>query len=260
MTRITKAFDKLIEQNRKAVIPFIMAGDPNLDQTLMLMKTLADNGAEIIELGMPFSDPVADGPTIQAAGLRALKNNISLNDIFETVAKFRETHPDTAVVLMGYYNPVYYYGGARFCDKATDAGVDGLIIVDLPPEEESEFLPDLQKCNIDLIKLITPTSDDERLQKILNSAGGFVYYVSVSGTTGGKSAQSTDIEKAVKHIKNNTDLPVAVGFGIKNRDDVKNIHGFADAAVVGSALIDHLHMHDFSEDAAESFFSALTGL
>ena len=260
MSRIDAAFAKLKAENRKAVIPFIMAGDPDLSTTLSLMRRLADKGAEIIELGMPFSDPVADGPIIQAAGLRALQKNISLRDILSLTADFRKTHPDTAVVLMGYYNPIYHYRTENFCRDASAAGIDGLIIVDLPPEEEEEFLPGLKNCKLDLIKLITPTSNDERLATILKYAGGFVYYVSVTGTTGGKSAKYEDTQAAVERIKKQTDLPVAVGFGVKTGADVQKIHEFADAAVVGSALITHLHENDFSETAAESFFSELTGL
>lgn len=260
MSRFEEKFADLKARNKKALIPFIMAGDPDLAATQSLLPSLVQGGADIIEIGMPFSDPVADGPTIQAAGLRALKHDVSLDQIFDIVQTFRKTDQTTPIVLMGYYNPVYQYGPAAFCKAAAAAGVDGVILVDLPPEEEDEFVPDAKANGLNLIKLVTPTSDENRLKTILRNADGFVYYVAVAGITGDKSAQYDQVETAVQKIRTQTDLPVAVGFGIKSRADVETVHQFADAAVVGSALIHDMQNKGASPDTAKAFLSALSGL
>lgn len=237
VSRIDQRFSALKTRNRPAFIPFIMAGDPDLATTARILETLPQNGADLIEIGMPFSDPMADGPVIEAAGLRALKHNISLDDIFDLVTDFRKSDPDTPIVLMGYYNPVYRYGIDAFCSAAANAGIDGMILVDLPPEEEGEFIPAAHAAGLALIKLITPTSSEERLETILKTARGFVYYVAVSGITGDKSAQYEQVNSALQKIRAKTDLPIAVGFGIKTPEDVAKVGSFADAAVVGSALV-----------------------
>lgn len=260
MNRFDEKFKALKADNKKALIPFIMAGDPDMTVTRKHLDALVAGGADVIEIGMPFSDPVADGPTIQAAGLRALKNDISLDQIMECVSDFRENNQTTPILLMGYYNPVYQYGVQNFCSASVKAGVDGVILVDLPPEEEGEFTPHAKNAGLDLIKLITPTTDEERLKTILKNAGGFVYYVSVAGITGDKSAQYDQVERAVDMIRTQTDLPVAVGFGIKTRNDVASVHKFADAAVVGSALIKYLEDHGQNPDHAKAFLSDLSGL
>ncbi len=251
MSRIEKRFAKLKAQNKTAFIPFIMAGDPDFETTASVLASLPAAGADIIEIGMPFSDPMADGPVIQEAGLRALNHNPSLDQIFACVKAFRANDADTPIILMGYYNPIYHYGAEEFCTAAADAGVDGMIIVDLPPEEEMEFVPHAKTHGLSLIKLITPTSDDARLDVILENASGFVYYVAVAGITGDASAAVADVGSAVKRIKNKTDLPVAVGFGLKTAEDVANIAGVADAAVVGSALVKTLEAANDAKNAAD---------
>ena len=258
VTRIEQRFALAREQSRACLIPFIMGGDPDLTVTSDSLTALAENGADIIEIGMPFSDPVADGPAIQNAGQRALHHTISLDDIFKTVTAFRQTDDQTPVVLMGYYNPVYVYGLDAFASAAAAAGIDGVILVDLPTEEEQEALPALRAAEIALIKLVTPTSDEERLQKILPTASGFVYYVSVAGTTGGKSAQYDQVEKALHTLRRYTDLPVAVGFGIKTPQDVKTVSGFADGVVVGSALVDKMAHSATPVQTAADFTKSLS--
>ncbi len=260
MSRLDQTFASLKQSDKKALIPFVMAADPDLEATSRILPALVEGGADIIEIGMPFSDPVADGPTIQAAGLRALKHDPSLDDIFNLVQKFRSENADTPIILMGYYNPVYQYGVENFCTNAVAAGVDGVILVDLPPEEEDEFTPHTQKSGLSLIKLITPTSDAARIETILRNASGFVYYVAVAGITGDKSAQYDQVGQAVEKIRRQTDLPVAVGFGIKSREDVVTVQKFADAAVVGSALIKYMQDQGASANSAKAFLSKLAGL
>jgi tryptophan synthase alpha chain len=237
-----------------------MAGDPDIDTTLKLMHALVEGGAKIIEIGMPFSDPVADGETIQQAGLRAMNNGVGLTQILDLVRKFRHDDQDTAVVLMGYYNPIYRYGDENFCAAATKVGIDGLIVVDLPPEEEDEILPHTKSCDIDLIRLITPNTTSERIRTITKNASGFIYYVSVAGTTGDKSTDYKKLPEAIARIRKESALPVAVGFGIKSHDDVTEVLKSADAAVVGSELIRKLQAADFDTNKAKAFFSTLTGL
>jgi len=243
VSRIATRFSALKDQKRGGFIPFLTAGDPTPDLSWELLAGLADAGADIIEFGMPFSDPMADGPAIQASSLRALRAGMTLSKTLDLVERYRARDSQTPIVLMGYYNPIYNYGVDRFLDRAFDIGVDGTIVVDLPPEEDREFcLPALKK-GIDFIRLATPTTDDQRLPAVLENSSGFVYYVSVAGITGTKSAAGADISAAVERLKRHTDLPVAVGFGIKTAAQVSDITSVADAAVVGSALVSTVASH-----------------
>jgi tryptophan synthase alpha chain len=239
-SRIEETFAAL-KGKRAALIPFIMAGDPDIKTTLALLETLAAKGADIIEIGMPFSDPMADGPVIEAAGKRALAKGVHIKSILDVVNTFRKKNQTTPIVLMGYFNPIYSYGNERFCKDAAAAGVDGLIIVDLPPEEDAELRPYLSATGLNLIRLIAPTSHSTRLPLLAKSASGFVYYISVAGITGVKSAETGSLKKQVENLRKYTALPVAVGFGIKTPDQAKEIGAFADAVVVGSALVDVIH-------------------
>ena len=235
--RIDAKFKALKALNRAAFITYIQGGDPTADISQDILMGLPKSGADIIELGMPFSDPAADGPAIDKAAQRALKAGATTRKTLEMVRKFRAQDNDTPIVLMGYFNPIYAYGLENFCRDAVSAGVDGLIIVDLPPEEDAELLAPANAHNIHVIRLATPTSDDARLPHILDGASGFLYYVAVAGVTGGKSATSTMISKAVERIRKHTDMPVAVGFGIRTKDQARMMAKRADAAVVGSAIV-----------------------
>jgi len=235
--RLENKFNQLKSEKRGGLVTFITAGDPDPETSRSILNSLANSGADIIELGMPFSDPVADGPAIQLSSLRAINAGTTLAGIIEMVGEFRKTDTDTPVVLMGYYNPVYCYGVDKFINDCTSAGVDGLIIVDLPPEENDELYQPASKAQIDLIHLITPTTDQERLQVLLEKSSGFLYYVSIAGITGTDSAAENVIKQRVEFIRNSTDLPVAVGFGIKTGQDVKTMTKYADAAVVGSTIV-----------------------
>lgn len=226
---ILKALD------RPALITFIMAGDPDAKTSLDVLKSLPDAGADIIELGMPFTDPMADGPVIQLAGQRALAAGANMQQTLQMVKDFRKDNTTTPIVLMGYFNPVLQYGAEAFAKDAAEAGVDGLIIVDLPPEEAAEITGHLN--GLDLIRLITPTTTPERLEKILDGASGFLYYVSITGVTGAASANLDAIKPHIDEIKSKTDLPIAIGFGIKTPEDAKNMAKLADAIVVGSAIV-----------------------
>lgn len=237
MSRLTPCFQTLRTENRAAFVTFVTAGDPNYDTSLEILMGLPDAGADIIELGMPFSDPSADGPAIDKAAQRAIKAGASMVNTLAMVTAFREAGHTTPIVLMGYFNPLFTYGIKRFCKDASTAGVDGLIIVDLPPEEDGELLPIARDNNIDMIRLATPTSDDARLPVIVNGASGFVYYVAVAGVTGGKSATADNIADAVTRIRRHTDLPVAVGFGIRTPEQAAAVAACADGAVVGSAIV-----------------------
>jgi tryptophan synthase alpha chain len=237
MSRLTPLFTKLRAEKRAAFVTFITAGDPNHETSLEILQRMPKSGADIIELGMPFTDPAADGPAIDKAAQRAIKAGASMKKTFEMVKSFREGNENTPLVLMGYFNPIHAYGIDRFCNDAAAAGVDGLIVVDLPPEEDEELLTPANAKNIDVIRLATPTSDDARLPKITNGASGFVYYVAVAGVTGGKSATAEDIGTAVTRIRKYTDLPVAVGFGIRTPEQAAEIASVADGAVVGSAIV-----------------------
>jgi tryptophan synthase alpha chain len=240
-TRIDVRFAQLKAEGRSAFVAFVMAGDPDPKTSLAVVKALPKAGADIIEIGMPFSDPMADGPSIQAAGLRALKAGMSLKKTLELVRTFREGDGTTPLVLMGYYNPIYIYGVENFLAEAKSAGVDGLIIVDLPPEEDTELCVPALKAGLNFIRLATPTTDDKRLPAVLANTSGFVYYVSVTGITGAAAANVRAVADAVARIKRHTSLPVCVGFGIKTPDGARAIAERADGAVVGTALVDALH-------------------
>jgi tryptophan synthase alpha chain len=239
-TRIDARFAELKQQDRAAFITFLMAGDPDLDTSLAIIKALPKAGADIIEIGMPFTDPMADGPAIQASGLRALKAGTTLKKTLAMVRAFRSDDATTPLVLMGYYNPIYIYGVDQFLVDAKSAGVDGLIIVDLPPEEDTELCLPAMKAGLNFIRLATPTTDDKRLPAVLENTSGFVYYVSITGITGAASADSTAVSAAVGRIKRHTKLPVCVGFGIRTPQAAHEIARHADGAVVGTALVDAL--------------------
>jgi tryptophan synthase alpha chain len=237
MTRIDTRFAELKEAARPALVAFVTAGDPDYDTSLAIVKGLPAAGADVVELGMPFSDPMADGPAIQAAGLRALKGGQTMVKTLEMVRAFRAADQDTPIVLMGYYNPIYVYGNERFLADAKAAGVDGLIVVDLPPEEDEELCIPALKAALNFIRLATPTTDDERLPAVLRNTSGFVYYVSIAGITGTKAPDSTQVAAAVDRIKRHTNLPVAVGFGVSTPNQAAAIGRNADGVVVGSALV-----------------------
>ncbi len=239
-TRIDARFAELAKQGRSAFVTFLMAGDPDPKTALDIIKALPKAGADIIEIGMPFTDPMADGPSIQAAGLRALKAGMTLKKTLEMVRGFRTDDNTTPLVLMGYYNPIYIYGVDKFLADAKTAGVDGLIIVDLPPEEDTELCLPAMKAGLNFIRLATPTTDDKRLPAVLANTSGFVYYVSITGITGSASANSTAVGEAVARIKRHTKLPVCVGFGIRTPDAARAIAENANGAVVGTALVDAL--------------------
>jgi tryptophan synthase alpha chain len=239
-TRIDARFAQLKKENRSAFVTFLMAGDPDPETSLAIIKALPKAGADVIEIGMPFTDPMADGPAIQAAGLRALKAGMTLKKTLALVRDFRKDDDATPLVLMGYYNPIYIYGVERFLSDAKSAGVDGLIVVDLPPEEDSELCVPAMKAGLNFIRLATPTTDDKRLPAVLANTSGFVYYVSVTGITGSASADSGAVGEAVARIKRHTALPVCVGFGIRTPEAAAAIAAKADGAVVGSALVDAL--------------------
>ena len=238
-TRIDTRFAELRKQGRAAFVTFLMAGDPDPATSLAIIKALPQAGADIIEIGMPFTDPMADGPAIQAAGLRALKAGMTLNKTLDMVRKFREGDNVTPIVLMGYYNPIFIHGVDAFLTDAKAAGVDGLIIVDLPPEEDDELCIPALRAGLNFIRLATPT-DDKRLPAVLANTSGFVYYVSITGITGSASANATQVGEAVARIKRHTALPVCVGFGIRTPEAARDIARAANGAVVGSALVDAL--------------------
>lgn len=238
MSRIKARFDKLKAENRAAFIPFIMAGDPDMALSLELLKKLPGAGADLIELGVAFTDPMADGPAIAAAGLRALKSGQTLPKTLEMVRSFRSEDNDTPIILMGYYNPFYAYGTEKFVADAKEAGVDGLIIVDLPPEEDAELCLPARAQDLDFIRLATPTTDDARLPAVVRNISGFVYYVSVAGITGKAAGQTEIVKQALDRLREASGLPAAVGFGIKTGEKAREFAQFADAVVVGSALVD----------------------
>jgi tryptophan synthase alpha chain len=238
MSRLKARFKALKAENRAAFITYTQAGDPNRAVSTEILLGLPSAGADIIELGMPFTDPAADGPAIDKAAQRALKAGASTRQTFEMVAEFRRTDNETPIVLMGYFNPLHHYGLEAFCADAVAAGVDGLIVVDLPPEEDAELRVPAAKAGVDVIRLATPTSDEARLPTILAGASGFIYYVAVAGTTGGKSATAADTGQAVSFIKSHTDLPVVVGFGIRTPQQAAAVAAVADGAVVGTAIVE----------------------
>ncbi len=250
--RLSTLFARLKVEGRPALVTFVTAGDPDLDTGYEIFSNLANAGADVIELGMPFSDPMADGPAIQLANQRALAGGMTLAKTLAQVATFREKNLDTPIILMGYFNPIYHYGVKAFLDRADEVGVDGLIIVDLPSEEDDELCHPARAQGIDWIRLATPTTNDMRLKTILKNASGFVYYVSIAGITGTASARHADVESALRRIRLQTDLPLAVGFGIKTAEHVKATGQYADAVVVGSAIIDIIKRSDEAqEDSAQ---------
>ena len=241
--RIASTFSRLSKEHRAGLVTFITAGDPNLQTSLEILHRLPSAGADIIEIGMPFSDPMADGPAIQAASLRSLANGGSLRATLEMVRSFREKDQTTPLILMGYFNPIYQYGTTQFVNDAASAGVDGLIMVDLPPEEDDELCDPARTAGLHWIRLVTPTTNASRLSDVLANSSGFVYYVSIAGITGTQSAAAASIEKAVQQIKSKSDLPVAVGFGIKTREQVKEIGNIAEGVVVGSAIVNEIEQN-----------------
>ncbi len=240
MTRIDAKFAELKAANKKAFVSYVMAGDPNYETSLELVKGLPAAGVDIIELGLPFTDPMADGSTIQLAGQRALDVGMSLQKTLDLAAEFRKTDDTTPIVLMGYYNPIYNRGVETFLKDAKDAGIDGLIVVDLPPEEDEELCIPAQAAGLNFIRLATPTTDDKRLPKVLQNTSGFVYYVSINGITGAAEAQAGDVAPEVARIKAATDLPIIVGFGIKTPERAETIASISDGAVVGSAIVSEI--------------------
>jgi tryptophan synthase alpha chain len=237
MTRIDVRFAKLKAEGKKAFVAYVMGGDPDYERSLALVKGLPSAGVDIIELGMPFTDPMADGPTIQLAGQRALEAGQTLEKTLQMVRDFRKGDAETPIVMMGYYNPIHARGVDRFLADAKEAGIDGLIVVDLPPEEDAELCIPAQTAGLNFIRLATPTTDDARLPKVLQNTSGFVYYVSITGITGAAAAQSIDVAPEVARIKAKTDLPVIVGFGIRSPETAEAIAGVADGAVVGAAIV-----------------------
>ncbi len=256
MTRIDATFARLRADGRKAFVSYIMGGDPDLETSLAVMQGLPGAGVDIIELGVPFTDPMADGPTIQLAGQRALEGGMTLEKTLEMVRRFRAVNDETPIVLMGYYNPIYNRGVERFLTDAKAAGVDGLIVVDLPPEEDSELCLPAQAAGLNFIRLATPTTDDKRLPVVLKNTSGFVYYVSITGITGAAAAQAVDVAPEVARIKAATDLPVIVGFGISTPDTAEAIANVADGCVVGSAIVKEI-AEGKPVDAVLSFVAGL---
>lgn len=237
ITRIGTRFEELKAQKKKALVTFITAGDPDYETSLAIMKELPAAGADVIELGMPFSDPMADGPAIQLSSQRALKAGQNMHKTLDMVRAFRENDDKTPIVLMGYYNPIYSYGVEEFLNDASKAGVDGLIVVDLPPEADNELCIPAMDKNINFIRLATPTTDQKRLPAVLANTGGFLYYVSIAGITGTAAPDVNAVQKRVSEIKSQTDLPVAIGFGIKTPEQAKALAAAGDGVVVGSALV-----------------------
>ncbi|MEL6550321.1 MAG: tryptophan synthase subunit alpha [Pseudomonadota bacterium] len=240
MSRIDSKFAELKAAGKKAFVAYVMAGDPDYETALEVVKGLPAAGVDIIELGLPFTDPMADGPTIQLAGQRALEGGMTLEKTLDTARALRAEDDTTPIVLMGYYNPIFSHGVDRFLADAEEAGVDGLIVVDLPPEEDEELCIPAQKAGLNFIRLATPTTDDRRLPKVLQNTSGFVYYVSITGITGAAAAEAGDVGPEVSRIKAATDLPVIVGFGIKTPEASQRIASVADGAVVGSAIVERI--------------------
>ncbi len=248
MTRIDAKFAALKAEGKKAFVAYVMAGDPDYETSLEVVKGLPAAGVDVIELGLPFTDPMADGSTIQLAGQRALEGGQTLIKTLELARTFREQDDTTPIVLMGYYNPIYSHGVARFLDDAKAAGIDGLIVVDLPPEEDVELCIPAQEAGLNFIRLATPTTDDKRLPKVMTNTSGFVYYVSITGITGAANAVATDVGPEVARIKAVSDLPVIVGFGIKTPEAAQQIASVADGAVVGSAIVERIANGDSPAD------------
>jgi tryptophan synthase alpha chain len=260
-TRIETRFAKCHAEGRAALVTFLMAGDPDPATSLELIKSLPKAGADVIEIGMPFTDPMADGPSIQAAGLRALATGMSLAKTLDLVRAFRAHDNETPIVLMGYFNPIYVRGVDKFLAEAKEVGVDGLIVVDLPPEEDDELCLPALKAGLNFIRLATPTTDDNRLHKVLTNTSGFLYYVSITGITGAATPDYSKVAGAVARIKKQTQLPIAVGFGVKNAQTAAALAAYADGVVVGSALIDTLkNSLDDKNAATGKTIAAVTAL
>ena len=250
--RIEKRFQVLRREGRAGLITFTMMGDPDIETSFEILRGLPAAGADVIEIGSPFTDPMADGPVIQFAGQRALKAGITLEKTIGLVRRFREEDNETPLVLMGYYNPIYIYGVERFLKNAKEAGLDGMIVVDLPPEEDRELCLPALEAEIDFIRLATPTTDDVRLPHVLENSSGFVYYISITGITGAAGATESSVDSAVTRLRHHTELPIAVGFGIKTPEQAAEVARAADAAVVGTAIISELENSLNSDGTASS--------
>jgi tryptophan synthase alpha chain len=259
MSRIAGVFSALRDQGRQALIPFVTAGDPAPDVTVPLMHAMVEAGADIIELGVPFSDPMADGPVIQRASERALEHHVSLHDVLDLVRRFRTNDRETPVVLMGYLNPLEVMGYAAFAEAAAEAGVDGVLTVDIPPEEAESFVPAVKARGIDPIFLLAPTSNRGRIERITAAASGFVYYVSLKGVTGAANLSLDSVREKLVEIRSCTELPVGVGFGIKDAATAAAMARFADAVVVGSALVSRIEAHPDDPQAALAEIGSLLG-
>ncbi len=257
MIRIKNKFNELKQKQKKAFGVFLTAGYPSLEYSKDIFKTILDAEVDFIEIGLPFSDPMADGPLIQHSSQIAIEQNTSAKECFKLVKEIRNINNDIPIILMGYYNPIHYYGNLKFIKKAVSSGIDGLIIVDLPMEEDEEFYNLSCKNNLPLIRLVTPTTDEERLKKILKNAYGFVYYVSVTGITGTKSASVNDVKNKIKVIKNITNLPVIAGFGIKNSVDAKKISSISDGIVIGSSLVNKIEEEYKKKNGINEIFKFL---
>lgn len=264
-TRIDTTFARLKAENRPALVTYFMGGDPDYATSLAIMKALPKAGADVIELGMPFSDPMADGPAIQMAGMRALKNGQTLAKTLQLAREFRADDNQTPIVMMGYYNPIFIYGVERFLTDAKASGIDGLIVVDLPPEMDEELCIPAVRAGVNFIRLATPTTDDKRLPAVLKNTSGFVYYVSMTGITGSAMADTSKVNEAVRRIKSHTGLPVCVGFGVKTAEQVRQIGAAADGVVVGSAIVNAIANvlspdGTMLADPAEAVATLVTGL
>jgi tryptophan synthase alpha chain len=249
VSRLADTFARLKKEGRSAFVPFITAGDPDLETSFAILEKLPSCGADIIELGAPFSDPMADGPAVQASSMRALKAGMTMVKTLKLIERFRRGDNKTPIVLMGYYNPIHAYGGARFIKDAAQAGVDGLIVVDLPVEEEEVLSTPAHAHGVDIVRFVTPTTDAARLKRVVDGASGYLYYVSVAGVTGTKSVPEDEVRAAMARIRAATDLPVTVGFGIRNAEQAGAIARVADGVVVGSAIVELVGKH--GKDAPE---------
>jgi tryptophan synthase alpha chain len=251
MSRIERRFAKLRDEGRAGLVIYLTAGDPDPETSLALFQGLAAAGADLVEIGMPFSDPMADGPAIQAAGQRALKAGMTLRKTLAMVRTLRERDPDTPYILMGYYNPIYRYGAAAFARDAVEAGIDGTIVVDLPPEEDAELAEPARAAGLAIVRLATPTSDEARLPAIVSNLDGFLYYVAITGITGTRAVDAAAVHQAVVRLRRFTNLPIAVGFGIKNPEQAAAVAKAADAAVVGSVIVDRVALNLDAEGRAK---------